>query len=232
MGHCGNDPGYTLFSLRSIDEIQDGRSHVTISYNPQTKKLGQMKGPKNRKPKQIFFKYIIEMLLNKKYPIVGLEKNLYSYDTNFHLNDLDDAQLKTVLSQNREIKIDYLFGDKKRIYMNKDNNDIVLFKEDGKTNNTKYYGVVNIETLDVIKDYEYLLDETSDYTDNYIVDGTWYQLKDFKSVKNGDDFIIFAKLSENQSDRKFEFLTKQQAQELIDKMSPDDDDEEEENITK
>jgi hypothetical protein len=230
MGHCGNDSGKVLFSLRSIDEIQDGRSHVTISYDPKTHKLGQMKGPKNRKPKQIFFKYIIDMLLNNKYPIVGLEKNIYSYDTNFQLNDLDDSQLKNVLLQNRELKIDYLFGDKKKIYMNKDNNDIVLFKEADKSNTTKHYGVVNIETLEVIKDYEYLLDETSEYSDNYIVDGTWYQLKDFKSVKNSDEFIIFAKLGESQSDRKFEFLTKQQAQELIDKMSPDDDDEE--NITK
>jgi hypothetical protein len=119
-----------------------------------------------------------------------------------------------------------VFGDKKRVYTNKDNTDVILFKEDGRSNTTKHYGVVNVETLEVIKDYEYLLDETSDFTDNYIIDGTWYQMKDFKSVKTNDDFIIFAKLGESPSERKFQFLTKQQAQELVDKMSPEDDDDE------
>ena len=226
MGHCGNDSGKVLFSLRSIDELQDGRSYVTISYDPQTKKLGQMKGPQNRKPKEIFFKYIIDMLLNDKYPVVGFEKNIYAYDNNFKLDDLSKDQLAHVFSANKEIKIDYLFSDKKRIFTNKDNNDIILFKEDDRGSSVKHYGIVNVETLEVIKEYEYLLDETSDYTDNYIVEGTWYQLKDFKSTKNSDEFIIFVKLSEKSSERKFEFLTKQQAQELVDKMSPDDDDDE------
>lgn len=226
MGHCGNDSGKVLFSLRSIDEIQDGRSHVTISYDPKTRKLGQMKGPQNRKPKQVFFKFIIDMLLNNKYPVVGFEKNIYSYDQNFQLEDLSKDELNHVLSNNREIKLDYVFGDKKRVYTNKDNTDVILFKEDGRSNTTKHYGVVNVETLEVIKDYEYLLDETSDFTDNYIIDGTWYQMKDFKSVKTNDDFIIFAKLGESPSERKFQFLTKQQAQELVDKMSPEEDDDE------
>ncbi len=226
MGHCGNDSGKVLFSLRSIDEIQDGRSHVTISYDPKTRKLGQMKGPQNRKPKQVFFKFIIDMLLNNKYPVVGFEKNIYAYDQNFQLEDLSKDELNHVLSNNREIKLDYVFGDKKRVYTNKDNTDVILFKEDGRSNTTKHYGVVNVETLEVIKDYEYLLDETSDFTDNYIIDGTWYQMKDFKSVKTNDDFIIFAKLGESPSERKFQFLTKQQAQELVDKMSPEEDDDE------
>jgi hypothetical protein len=226
MGHCGNDSGKVLFSLRSIDEIKDGRSHVTISYDPKTRKLGQMKGPQNRKPKQVFFKFIIDMLLNNKYPVVGFEKNIYAYDQNFQLEDLSKDELNHVLSNNREIKLDYVFGDKKRVYTNKDNTDVILFKEDGRSNTTKHYGVVNVETLEVIKDYEYLLDETSDFTDNYIIDGTWYQMKDFKSVKTNDDFIIFAKLGESPSERKFQFLTKQQAQELVDKMSPEEDDDE------
>ncbi len=226
MGHCGNDSGKVLFSLRSIDEIQDGRSHVTISYDPKTHRLGQMKGPQNRKPKQVFFKFIIDMLLNDKYPVVGFDKNIYAYDNNFKLEDLSKDELNHVLSNNREIKLDYVFGDKKRVYTNKDNTDVILFKEDGRSTTTKHYGVVNVETLEVIKDYEYLLDETSDFTDNYIIDGTWYQMKDFKSVKTNDDFIIFAKLGESPSERKFQFLTKQQAQELVDKMSPEEDDDE------
>lgn len=226
MGHCGNDSGKVLFSLRSIDEIQDGRSHVTISYDPKTHRLGQMKGPQNRKPKQVFFKFIIDMLLNDKYPVVGFDKNIYAYDNNFKLEDLSKDELNHVLSNNREIKLDYVFGDKKRVYTNKDNTDVILFKEDGRSDTTKHYGVVNVETLEVIKDYEYLLDETSDFTDNYIIDGTWYQMKDFKSVKTNDDFIIFAKLGESPSERKFQFLTKQQAQELVDKMSPEEDDDE------
>lgn len=230
MGHCGNDPGKVIFSLRSIDEIKDGRSHVTISYDPNKRTLGQMKGPRNRKPKPVFLKYIVDILLNDKYPVVGFEKNIYSYDQNFHIEDLSKEQMAHVFSNNKEIKMDYLFSDKKKIFINKDNNDVVLFRENARSASTKHYGVVNIETLEVIKDYDYLLDETSDYTDNYIIDGNWYQLKDFKSVKNNDEFIIFTKLSEKPSERKFEFLTKQQAQELVDKMSPDDDDEEDNTV--
>ena len=51
MGHCGRDSGTTLFSLRSINQYGDGRSHITSSYNLTDHKINQTKGKKNSKPK-------------------------------------------------------------------------------------------------------------------------------------------------------------------------------------
>jgi hypothetical protein len=219
MGHCGNDPGKVIFSLRSVDEIGDGRSHVTISYDPKKKTLGQMKGPKNRKPKEIFFKYIVDIILNKKYPILGFEKNIYAYDTNFQLSDLSDEDQKYIFLNNKDVKIDYLFSDKKKLYELAGNKDVFLFKQHVTKNITKqFYGIVNVETLEVIKDYEYVIDEKSEFTDTIFFGSSWFILKLFKSVKNGDEFIILltdpTKLKTD--NREFKIISKEEAKKMID----------------
>lgn len=224
MGHCGNDPGKVIFSLRSIDEIKDGRSHVTISYDPRKKTLGQMKGPRNRKPKAIFHKYIIDMILNKKYPIKGFEKNIYGYDTNFHLSDLTDEEQKYIFSKNKDVKMDYLFSDKKKLYVLADNNDVVLFKEQAR-HAEPYFGIVNVDNMDIIKDYEYVLNEESEFTDTVFVNSTWFLLKDFKSVKTGDEFIILVNdpTGPNKNSREFKFISKEMATKLIDDHNTKDE---------
>lgn len=223
MGHCGNDSGKVLFSLRGIDEVKDGRSYLTISYDPKTKKLGQMKGSHNRKPKAIFFKYIVDILLNQKYPVIGLAKNIYSYETNFMLNDLDNDQLNSVLSKNKELKFDYLFSDKKKLYELNDNKDVVLFRELAPSSKTlkQYYGIVNVETMEVIKDYEYLVDSDSEFTDTIFIDKTPKVLRHFTSAKNSDEFIILV-INPNSS---FKIISKEQAKKLIEAYSaPDKED--------
>ena len=225
MGHCGNDPGKVIFSLRSIDEIKDGRSHVTISYDPRKKTLGQMKGPKNRKPKSIFFKYIVDIILNEKYPITGFEKNIYGYDNNFHLSDLSDDEQKYIFSKNKEVKMDYLFSDKKKLYVLADDNNVFLFKQQVRTNNDQYFGVVNVDTMEVIKDYEYVISENSEFTDTIFVNSSWFVLKDFKSVKTGDEFIILLNdpTSPNKNNREFKFISKETARKLIDDHNAKDE---------
>lgn len=217
MGHCGNDSGKVIFSLRSIDELKDGRSHVTISFDPKTNKLGQMKGPKNRKPKTIFHKYIIDIVLNDKYPIVGFDKNIYSYDNNFQLNDLTEDQLNYIFSKNREVKIDYIFGDKKKLYPEKNNNNVYLFRE---TIGEHYCGIVNIDTLEVIKDFEYEVDDVSDFTDmlHYNKNDRPYTvfLKEFRSVKEKSKSFILSIFVENGQYQNFSFIDKDEAQDMID----------------
>ena len=115
--------------------------------------------------------------------------------------------MKYIFDKNNQLKIYYLFGDKKKINVNKQDSNIVLFKEDSSPG---YYGIANIDTLQIIKNYEYRILEDSPYTEflsfrtkdgesNVIV------LKHFRNTKNNDEFIIKI------SDKLFEFIDKEEA---------------------
>lgn len=228
MGHCGNDSGKVLFSLRSIDEIGDGRSYVTISYDLTKRTLGQMKGPKNRKPKEIFHKYIVDITVNDKYPISGFEKNIYAYETNFQLSDLTEEQLNYIFSKNKEVRYDYLFSDKKKLYELASNSDVILFKQQPTRGVTKqFYGIVNVETLEVVKDYEYLIDESSELTDVIFAGSALFNLKHFKNVKNNDEFIVLLTDPSKGKDknRKFKIISKEEAKKIIEDNPEERDDE-------
>lgn len=209
MGHCGRDGGCTLFSLRSIDEYKEGRSHITASYDLTTRKLNQIKGRKNSKPKSVYYKYIMDLALNDKYPVSGFEKNTYGYQNNFHLNDLTEKELNYVFSKNRDIKIDYLFGDKIKLYTNVKNEDEVMFKDDSKKH--PLYGIVNVETVEIIKDYEYVVDEKSEYSD-FVKPAKlnqWVTMRHFVSTKSSDDMIVLILKG------KYQIISEEKAKELI-----------------
>lgn len=211
MGHCGRDSGCdTLFSLRSVDEYGENRSHVTASYNQEEKILAQIKGRKNSKPKPVYHKFIMDLLTNTKYPVRSLSKNVYLNESNFKLSDLTESQLEDIFNKNKDLKIYYLFGDKKKINLNKYNPNIVLFKEDG---SPAYYGIADIETMEIIKKYEYVILDESPYTEflsfntkngesNVII------LKHFKSVKSGDEFILKI------TNKLFEFISEEEANKI------------------
>lgn len=208
MGHCGRDSGCTLFSLRSVNDIGESRSHITASYRSKDRRLEQVKGRKNSKPKEVYHKYIIDLLVNKEYPVDGMYKKIYGLDKNFLLNDLTTDQLNNVFSQNKALKIDYLFGDKKKINVNQTNDNIVLFHEDQKDG---YYGIVNVDTTEMIKDYEYVIDENSQYTEflHFPKNDKVLVLKHFVSVKSKDNFIIKV------SNRLFDFIDKDEADRIL-----------------
>lgn len=210
MGHCGRDSGCTLFSLRSIDEYKEGRSHITASYSTTTKKLNQIKGRKNSKPKRVYFKYIIDLILNDKYPVIGFEKKIYNYDNNFQLNDLNEDELNNIFSKNKDVKIDYLFGDKTKLYGDVKNEDIKMFKDGA--SKQPVYGIVNVETLEVIKDYEYVIDEKSEFSDFVFPKklNQWVTMKHFVSIKSDKDMILL--IHKN----KFQMVSKEKAKELLD----------------
>lgn len=208
MGHCGRDSGCTLFSLRSLNEFGESRSHITASYRSNDGVLAQIKGRKNSKPKPAYYKYIMDLLMNDEYPINALTKNTYASESNFHLSDLTTEQLELVFAKNKELKIYHLYGDKKKINTNKTNDAIVLFKEEGKNG---YYGVVNVEDGLLIKDYEYVIDEDSKYTEflHFPKTDQVVILKHFISKKSSDNFIIKV------SNKLFDFIDKDRADKIL-----------------
>jgi uncharacterized protein YnzC (UPF0291/DUF896 family) len=95
MGHCGKDSGKILFSLR--DDMK--QSHITASYNPKEKALYQIKGRSNSKPKPIYHQYIIDMILNSKYPINLMMTGTYKPELDFNLMDLIEKDRKQLLDK-------------------------------------------------------------------------------------------------------------------------------------
>lgn len=204
MGHCGRDSGTTLFSLRSINQYGDGQSHITSSYNLTDHKINQTKGKKNSKPKSEYYGYIVDLILNTKYPVKGFHRNSYGAENNFKLSDLDTDTLNSVLSKNRDLKIDYFFGDKRKLYTDFNDENIVMFREDLRSDEGKY-GIINIESMEIIKDYEYEVDELSDYTEFLPYHDQIALMKEFKNVNSPDSFILFI------IQRRFKMISKEDA---------------------
>lgn len=218
MGHCGRDSGCILFSLRSLNDVGESRSHITASYNAKEKKLLQIKGRKNSKPKAVYYRYIIDLLTNEQFPVDSLSKSTYRHENNFHLSDLTSDQLDFVFSKRKELKMDYLFGDKKKVNVNKYDPSVVLFKEE---NPPGYYGIANIDTLEIIKNYEYNVLDDSPYTEFLSFrdkdgESKVIILKHFKSRKTEDEFIIKI------SNKLFEFIDKEEATKLYTTTNWDD----------
>lgn len=208
MGHCGNDSGKVLFSLRSIDEYGDGRSHITVSYDVKEKKINQVKGKKNSKPKEEYYPFIIDLIKNEKFPVKGFERRIYGYENNFQLNDLSTDVLNGLFEKNRDLKMDYLFGDKQLIANDEENADLSIFLD--ASGKSKLYGVINKESLTLVKDFEYVIDNESKYSDILYVDKKPIVIKHFKATKSKDEFIIV------QSKTVFKFISKETAQQYID----------------
>lgn len=93
MGHCGSDAGKTLFSLR--DDLK--QSKITASVDLKNQSLYQCKGKANSKPKKEYHQYIIDLLMNTKYPINYVRTGGYRSDLDFSIMDLPEAQREKIL---------------------------------------------------------------------------------------------------------------------------------------
>lgn len=101
MGHCGSDSGKILLSLRDDNR----NSHITVSYDPNTNAMHQCKGRKNTKPKPEYHQYIIDLLLNEKYPINTILTGSYKPELDFNLNDLTEELRNNLLSKKTIFRI-------------------------------------------------------------------------------------------------------------------------------
>jgi hypothetical protein len=214
MGHCGNKHGTTLFSLRSINEDGDGQSFVTLARTPEGV-VNEVHGKKNSKPKNVYQKYIIDFLLNRKYPVNRLTlQNVYKPDHNFQLDDLNPKELKHLFDNNREIKFNYVFGeDVKVIGKDIDNPEVALIKKGS------VYGLANIDTVELIKPLKYTLLSDDELTDFIAINDDYYLIRHFNN--DADSFLTiqeFVKVADDMNlngSGRFKLISKDKAKELI-----------------
>lgn len=97
MGHCGNSPNssdrnQTILSLRQKKEVSGEtwwKPVATFILHKKEGMLGEMKGFGNDKPESKYHSYIVKLLEHKR--IKGIKGGGYLPESNFSVNDLDDA---------------------------------------------------------------------------------------------------------------------------------------------
>jgi hypothetical protein len=109
MGHCGRSTLGNLYSLRSDKLLPGGkyklnRSHLTTSIGDDNI-LYQLKGPKNKKPKEEYHQYIEPLFYYEDdfgYLIQGFG-NEYNAEQDFKLSDLPDTTIRKIYNDRPEL---------------------------------------------------------------------------------------------------------------------------------
>jgi hypothetical protein len=209
MGHCGSKYGTTLFSLRKIHPNGDGESYVTLARTPEGI-VSEVHGKRNSKPKQIYRQYIIDFLLNKKYPVKGLTLHgVYKPEDNFQLEDLTPDELKMLFDKNREIKFNYIFGDTQIVAYLEDSNDTIALAV-----RKKMYGLVNLETIELVKPIKYKMDYDSVYTEFVTIDDDYLLMRHYKDDE-GNGFITVGDFNMKNPKQYFKIIPLDTAKKLI-----------------
>jgi len=100
MGHCATASKSDMYLFRLIKNDEE---FITADYDPNDKYIIQLKGKANTKPKEIYYPYIIWLIADSGY-IDELRTNKgYSTETNFHLSDLNEKELKYIISKNSNL---------------------------------------------------------------------------------------------------------------------------------
>lgn len=122
MGHCASTNSDTLLSLR-----HDKSPHVTIAfdfgdvYNSHSE-MHQIKGRNNKKPKEKYHKYIIELICfpnvgdwvkipenvdKDKYITSKIIHDQYNPEEDFKISDLTSEQIADILKRNKNFKLSF-----------------------------------------------------------------------------------------------------------------------------
>lgn len=209
MGHCGSKYGTTLFSLRKIHPNGDGESYVTLARTPEGI-VSEVHGKRNSKPKQIYRQYIIDFLLNKKYPVKGLTLHgVYKPEDNFQLEDLTPDELKMLFEKNKDIKFNYIFGDTQIVAYLEDSNDTIALAV-----RKKMYGLVNLETIELVKPIKYKMDYDSVYTEFVTIDDDYLLMRHYKDDE-GNGFITVGDFNMKNPKQYFKIISLETAKKLI-----------------
>ncbi len=209
MGHCGSKYGTTLFSLRKIHPNGDGESYVTLARTPEGI-VSEVHGKRNSKPKQIYRQYIIDFLLNKKYPVKGLTLHgVYKPEDNFQLEDLTPDELKMLFEKNKDIKFNYIFGDTQIVAYLEDSNDTIALAV-----RKKMYGLVNLETIELVKPIKYKMDYDSVYTEFITIDDDNLLMRHYKDDE-GNGFITVGDFNMKNPKQYFKIIPLDTAKKLI-----------------
>ena len=102
MGHCGRTSSdNTIYSLREVKRFNEkytiNKSHLTAAIGNRDGIVYQMKGPKNSKPQEKYYPYIIDLLLKDEH-IIGFGSE-YNSNDDFSLGDLPEDKIKEIYSQ-------------------------------------------------------------------------------------------------------------------------------------
>ena len=102
MGHCGRTSSdNTIYSLREVKRFNEkytiNKSYLTAAIGNRDGIVYQMKGPKNSKPQEKFYPYIIDLLLKDEH-IKGFGSE-YNSNDDFSLGDLPEDKIKEIYSQ-------------------------------------------------------------------------------------------------------------------------------------
>jgi hypothetical protein len=219
MGHCGNKAGTTLFSLRRIHPNGDGESYITAARQTKDDLLSEIHGKKNSKPKPIYYKYIIDLILNDKYPVKGLTlRGVYKPQNNFTLGDLTQEQLDYIFERNSDVKFHYVFGDGTIVKGSDINNpQVSLVEKDGS------YGLADTKNIEVIKPFNYKIDSNNELSEFISTPGMLYLIKVYKSKVNNDEFITLQEFKQEQGEnyRRF-FKPNENNRQSFKLISPED----------
>lgn len=112
MGHCGKTAqGNTIFSLRKNIQLPGGKhtlnkSLLTASINKRNGTLYQLKGPKNSKPSEDYFKYILPLLYLKDsdgdYVIMSFGRE-YGHERDFKISDLPKDDILNLINDRPDL---------------------------------------------------------------------------------------------------------------------------------
>ena len=198
MGHCGRTSNSNnLFSLREYKELPNNhklnKSHLTAAVGIEDKKIYQLKGVKNSKPKTEFNQLIIPFLLTEY--VEGFESE-YDSANDFKIDQLSLEEIKSLyekkpslfegfrerrlLWQNKIIeKPDMFFTltfDKYDLDRYVDGNYVIRQHKNEKTGLTKKYYI-----FDTI-----LEGNTWELWDSYSYDGDWEAGINYHTNKNSE----------------------------------------------
>ena len=176
MGHCATSRG-TLYSFRKNEKIPNtnftkNSSFLTASIDIDGTLL-QLKGPKNSKPEEKWFSYIVPLIMSDKVTELGSE---YDSANDFSLGDLPEDQIIKIYEEKPE-----LFKNRKgKKILRKIGIILAPTRED-------MYFTLEIEPHDI----QYYVD--GDWTVRKTIDGTGRDRKTgmFETLLSGDHWDLF-----------------------------------------
>ncbi len=94
--HCGNIVGQLQTDQRILSFRKDGNVLLTFILEPNGY-LGEMKAKNNQKPQPKYHPHIMALLLSDR--VKGIKGAGYAPWMNFSVFDLNDSNIKTIVSQ-------------------------------------------------------------------------------------------------------------------------------------
>jgi hypothetical protein len=114
-----------------------------------------------------------------------------------------------LFDKNREIKFNYIFGDTQIVAYLEDSNDTIALAV-----RKKMYGLVNLETIELVKPIKYKMDYDSVYTEFVTIDDDYLIMRHYKDDE-GNGFITVGDFNMKNPKQYFKIIPLDTAKQLI-----------------